>query len=145
MSAFQLMPALSDEEYAALRDDIEARGVLVPVEIDADTGEVLDGHHRLRIAAELGVEAPTFARSFASDEERIEHVLSLNLMRRHLTTDQRARLVAELRKQGWSLRRIAERLDVAPATALRDLRGVSNETPAAITGLDDFIDRQRAS
>ena len=32
--AFQVMPALSDEEYAALRDDIERHGVMVPIVVD---------------------------------------------------------------------------------------------------------------
>lgn len=81
---FQLFPSLRPDEYEALKADIAARGILVPVEIDADTGEILDGHHRLQIAQDLGVEAPKIARHFATDADRLAHVISLNLKRRHL-------------------------------------------------------------
>ena len=84
LSTYQVFPDLSASEYDSLREDIRLRGVLIPVEIDADTSEVLDGHHRLRIARELGIEAPTVARSFASDADRLAHVIALNLKRRHL-------------------------------------------------------------
>jgi len=80
---FQLFPHLTPDEYAALRADIEARGILIPVEVDQH-GEVLDGFHRLEIAHELGIEAPTVQRTFASEEGRLAHVIALNLKRRHL-------------------------------------------------------------
>ena len=38
---FQVMPPLSAEEYAELKADIQARGVMVPIEYDED-GAVLD-------------------------------------------------------------------------------------------------------
>ena len=79
-----VMPPLSEGEYKALKASIEKSGVLVPVEVDEDTGELLDGHHRLKICQELGIEAPRVLRSFKRDEDRKEHALTLNLMRRHL-------------------------------------------------------------
>lgn len=82
---FQLFPDLRPDEYEALKADIAKRGILVPVEVDQN-GEVLDGHHRLKIARELGIEAPTTQREFADDAERILHVLSLNAKRRHLNS-----------------------------------------------------------
>lgn len=51
---YQLLPPLSDEEYAALRADIAERGVLVPIVRDQH-GNILDGHHRVRIAEDLGI------------------------------------------------------------------------------------------
>jgi N6-adenosine-specific RNA methylase IME4 len=80
---FQLFPALRPDEYDALKADIAERGVLVPVEIDQD-GQMLDGHHRLKIAGELGIEAPTVQREFTDDDARMAHVIALNLKRRHL-------------------------------------------------------------
>ncbi len=44
---YQLLPPLSDDEFASLKADIRVHGVLVPIELDAD-GVMLDGHHRLR-------------------------------------------------------------------------------------------------
>lgn len=106
MSQYQLFDALPDDEYRALRDDIAKRGVLVPIEIDGDSGEVLDGHHRLRICQELGItDYPRAVRSFDSDDEREEHVVTLNVRRRHLNGEQKRRWIE------WFLRRHPERSD----------------------------------
>lgn len=51
---YQLLPPLADDDYERLKADIAVRGVMVAVEFDED-GNVLDGHHRLRIAKELGI------------------------------------------------------------------------------------------
>jgi hypothetical protein len=65
---WQLLPPLSDEEYRALKADIAARGVMVPIERDEE-GNVVDGHHRLRALGELQAEgcilpdAPSIVRS----------------------------------------------------------------------------------
>lgn len=89
-SRWQLFPALPPTEYAALKADIAKRGVLVPIERDAETGELLDGHHRQQIVDELraeGVEVrcpDPVERRWANDEERTEHVLKINLLRRHM-------------------------------------------------------------
>lgn len=77
---YQLLDPLSPEEYAALRADIEARGILIPVEKDED-GNTLDGHHREQIAGELGIGYPTVVRRFASEEEKADHVVKINLSR----------------------------------------------------------------
>lgn len=79
-----VMPPLRTEEYRALRESIKRNGVLVPIEIDDDTGELLDGHHRMRACQELGIKPPIRERHFETDAERKEHALTLNLTRRHL-------------------------------------------------------------
>lgn len=137
---YQLLPDLTEEEFAALKADIAARGVMVPVELD-ETGAVLDGHHRVRACAELGItEYPRIIRPGMSEDEKREHVLALNLDRRHLTREQRRELVGRLRAQGWSLRRIADRLHVTDGTVRNDLSGAQNcapaEAPATVTGSD---------
>lgn len=77
------LPPHTEEEYAALKADISARGVQIPVEVDGG-GQILDGHARWQACAELGVECPTVTRSFSSDDEKLEHVIKLNLIRRQL-------------------------------------------------------------
>ena len=125
---WQLLPPLSDEEYQALRADIAAQGVLVPVVIDEDTGEVIEGHHRLKAWTELrvaGVKVPDYPKQvvrFANDDDRVAFVLAANLFRRHLTREQRAEVVARLRAEGWSLRRIGETVGVSHPTVLGDLK-----------------------
>lgn len=107
---WQLFPNLADDEYEALKADIAERGVLVPVEYD-EHGNILDGHHRVRACRELGIKDwPTVTRGGMDDEAKAEHVLTLNLVRRHLTPSQLANLAASLRAQGWSFPRIAARL-----------------------------------
>jgi site-specific DNA-methyltransferase (adenine-specific) len=83
-SRYQLLPPLSDIEREALKSDIRERGVLVPVEKD-DKGHTLDGHHREELCEELGItDYPVIVRPGLSEEAKIEHVLKINLVRRHL-------------------------------------------------------------
>lgn len=123
---YQLLPPLSDDEYASLKTDIAQHGVLVPVELDTE-GRLLDGHHRLRIWGELraeGVKVPDYpriVRAGLSEDDKVAHVLALNLARRHLTPKQRAEVVGTLRLKGWSLRRIAQVVGVHHDTVRRDL------------------------
>jgi len=80
---YQLLGKLRPEEYAALEADIAKRGVLVPVEVDEE-GRILDGHHRAQIAGRLGIPYETIVRQFDCEEDKREHVLKINLARRHL-------------------------------------------------------------
>lgn len=91
---YQVMLPLSVEDYAVLKADIAARGVLVPVEYD-DDGNVLDGHHRLKACAELGIsDWPRIVRPGWSEEEKRQHARQLNIARRHLTHAQKRGLIA---------------------------------------------------
>ena len=125
---WQLLPPLSDEEYQALKADIGTQGVLVPVVVDEDTGEVIEGHHRLKAWTELraaGVKVPDYPKQvvrFANDDDRVAFVVAANLFRRHLTREQRAEVEARLRAGGWSLRRIGEAVGVSHPTVLGDLK-----------------------
>ncbi|MHB1582986.1 MAG: DNA methyltransferase [Acidimicrobiales bacterium] len=141
---WQLLPPLSDEEFASLKADVAARGIVVPVVVDAETGAVIDGHHRLKAHEELRAEGqkiadyPRDVRRFGSDEERVAVALSLNLARRHLSRAQRRELVASLREQGWSLRRIGEVVGVDDKTVRNDLAGTAEKSavPERIVGKD---------
>ncbi len=77
---------LKPEEFRALRESIREHGQLVPILVSA-AGEVVDGRHRLRICAELGIE-PRFMRlDEAADIESVG--LVVNVARRHLTVEAR--------------------------------------------------------
>jgi len=80
---YQRMPPLRDEELSALRADITRRGVLIPIEKDED-GNTLDGHNREAIARDLGIPCPEVVRHFDSEQAKREHVIKINLARRHL-------------------------------------------------------------
>ena len=85
---YQVMPNLTGEEYAELKEDIRQRGVMVPIEFD-EQGNVLDGHHRLKVCEELGIkEYPRVIRAGLTEEEKRLHARKLNMARRHLTQEQ---------------------------------------------------------
>jgi N6-adenosine-specific RNA methylase IME4 len=88
-----LVPAMAEPEYAALRASIARRGIATPLEV-TKAGVVLDGHHRLRVAAELGL-ASAPVRVVAVEDE-LEHMLLGALTRRHLSESQRAAAVVQL-------------------------------------------------
>jgi site-specific DNA-methyltransferase (adenine-specific) len=132
---YQVLPPLAPEARHALAEDIRRHGVLVAVEVDEE-GNVLDGHHRVELAAELGIDYPVVIRAGMSETERIEHALRLNLLRRHLGPVEWAhafRRLAEARgirlgsqgRQGGktdSVAVFAAELGVTPRTARRRLR-----------------------
>jgi site-specific DNA-methyltransferase (adenine-specific) len=114
----QVMPDLSEAEYAALRESIREHGVLVPVVYD-ERGELLDGHHRLRAAGELGItNYPSEVVPCADDAERRTLARALNCQRRHLSQEQRRALIADQVRDmpTWSDRRIADTLGVSHVT-----------------------------
>lgn len=141
---YQVMPPLSAEEYAALRSDIADRGILVPVVRDQH-GTLLDGHHRVAIAEELGIDCPTEVRKVADEAEARDVAFTLNLARRHLTREQKRQLIAaEVQaRPDDSDRAIGRRLGCDHKTVGSVRREVSGEIPrppAAMTAAE----RQRA-
>lgn len=127
MTKHPILPALSEEEYAALKADIAAHGVLSPIELD-EAGNILDGHHRVRICREVGIkDFPSIIRTGLSEQEKIEHMLAVNLARRQMTKAQRQDVVLTLRRQQWSSPRIAAALGVSDQTVLNDLKDATSK------------------
>ena len=91
---YQVMPPLSAEEYQELYEDIKANGVMVPIVVDEDE-VIVDGHHRAKIAAELGIPCPEEMIEGKSESEKRNIAFTLNLKRRHLNREQRRALIAE--------------------------------------------------
>lgn len=89
MNNYQFMRPLLKSEYEELKADIASRGVMVPIEFD-EQGNVLDGHHRLQICSELGInDYPKVIRAGMSEAEKVEHSEKLNSARRQMTADDR--------------------------------------------------------
>ena len=93
MTAYQVMPGLTADEYEALRDDIREHGIRVPVDVD-ENGQVLDGHHRSLIAAELGVDCPRRVVEGLDAAGKVAHAIAVNVHRRNLTREQRRDIIA---------------------------------------------------
>lgn len=79
-------PSMSDEDFATLKADIAAHGQREPIIVHE--GMVLDGWHRYRACADLGIKPQQF--TFDASADPVAFVLSNNLHRRHLTPSQRA-------------------------------------------------------
>jgi len=87
-----LFPAMTAEEYAALRDDIREHGLLHPIVMHDE--QILDGRHRYRACVELGIE-PETTYYLGECGSPISFVLSENAKRRHLDKSQLAAIAVE--------------------------------------------------
>lgn len=115
---YQIMPELARAEYEELKSDIRLRGVMVPIEHD-EHGNILDGHHRLKICEELGIQDyPTVIRAGMTESEKRFHARKLNMARRHLTQEQRREMIRDTLAETpeKSDRQIAEGLGVSNST-----------------------------
>ena len=87
------IPQGSEKEFLELSADIKRNGVKMPIVVFDK--QVLDGRHRVAIASALKI--PVRVDEFkGTAEEARDHVVSLNVMRRHLTVAQRGLIVREL-------------------------------------------------
>jgi len=142
MTTYQIMPELSQEDYLALKQDIAERGIQIPIEIDA-AGNILDGHHRLRAWKELRDTGwdlqdkyPRVVRLFETEEQKRNHIRALNILRRHLTKEQRDDQWAAMRADGMSYRQIAEVSGVAPNTVRSATVQNCTVQPTVVIGKD---------
>jgi ParB-like chromosome segregation protein Spo0J len=87
----QIVPEMPPKQYAALKSDIKQRGVIVPVL--RYEGKLFDGRGRWRACKELGIKCPV--RDYDGTNP-VADIISLNVVRRHLTTSQRALIAAHL-------------------------------------------------
>lgn len=94
VTRYQVMPPLSPDEYQELYDSIKSEGVHEPVHIDED-GVIIDGHHRSKIAKELGIPCPVITHDGLSESKKRSLAFTLNLKRRHLNREQRRALGLE--------------------------------------------------
>lgn len=88
-----------DSHLGELRKDIEERGILTPLQAivvtkkmgEVTNGRLLSGHNRWRIARDLGLEhVPVqWIKSDLDEEREKEFVVKDNLLRRHLSKEQR--------------------------------------------------------
>ena len=101
---YQLLPGLSSDEYESLRADIAANGLRDPIVLRSGTGEIVDGHHRVRICAEIGIDPDVLEIEFASDAEAKAYALRVNTNRRQMSSQQWRTVREEQRRVYWELR-----------------------------------------
>jgi hypothetical protein len=88
----QTFPELSADEFQELVADMKAHGQREPITLYE--GQIVDGVHRARACVALGV--TPMVREWKGPGGLAEYVVSLNLLRRHLTPSQRATLAARV-------------------------------------------------
>jgi hypothetical protein len=114
-----VLPAMTEDEYEALRESIFEHGQLVSI-IATHDGEIVDGHARARACRQLGVEPriESLPPGFEADELK-SLALVVNVCRRHVTTASARRGIARaelLRDPSRSDRAIAVAIGVSPTT-----------------------------
>lgn len=78
-----MMPPMSQDEYSALKESIKVKGLDYPIDVNKK-GEILNGHHRLKICRELGIEPEHRIRDFKDSQQEKRFVIESNIMHRHL-------------------------------------------------------------
>jgi hypothetical protein len=92
----RIFPPMDRAALDALLADLAKNGQQQPI-IVTPKMEILDGLHRYRLMARMGMGMEMEHEVFeGTDEEALALVVSLNLVRRHMTTSQRAAVAAEI-------------------------------------------------
>lgn len=137
----QLFDALPSHIEDALRASISRFGVLVPVVKDQH-GRIIDGHHRSRVADQLGVKYRVDVLQVSDEDEAREIARTLNSDRRQLTEEQRRAVAIELRQQGHSYRAIGGALGVSHTQARQDVEAARLESTFQSSPEPDRVVRQ---
>lgn len=144
MSAkYQLFDDLTEKAYQALKDDIETRGIIVPIEVD-ENGDILDGHHRVKAWKELvnekkikkGDQYNRIVRANMSEQEKRNHVRALNIIRRHLSKEDQQKMWKAMREDGATYEAIAEASGVGTKTVQRNLESTLSNDKVQTIGKD---------
>src|SRR5262245_45192290 len=92
-----LLPAMSEEEFKVLTEDIRTNGLRVP--IVTYQSAILDGRHRYKAATEAKIaltEKDFVEFKPNSKDTPLKFVISQNVNRRHLNESQRAVIAASI-------------------------------------------------
>jgi phage N-6-adenine-methyltransferase len=88
-----LFPLLEGEDYNNLKEDIKKNGQLEAIYLFDN--QIIDGRNRYRVCLDLGIK-PKIKEYGGKKEDLLSFILSLNLHRRHMSTNEKALLGVEL-------------------------------------------------
>jgi len=89
-----LFPQIENGEFDDLVADIKKNGLISPIVLASD-GRIADGKNRYRACVEAGV-TPRYEHWKGTPEDLLDHVIAMNVKRRHLTESQRSMVAAKL-------------------------------------------------
>lgn len=107
-----VVPLPDPDTYNQMLEDIERRGIQVPLDITPD-GVVMDGRTRLTIARTLAI--PEVPVRVIEGADPFDYMVRAALMRRDLTKSQRAMLALELPEYQQAKAEAAERREASKA------------------------------
>lgn len=139
-------PPLEEAELGELRDSIRANGILTPLHIWSHEGRsiLLDGHHRLEVARELGCsEVRALILDIAGREEAIDWILKCQVSRRNVRPQVRAYAVGCLYNRAKSPRG-GDRRSKSAAETLKncsvEIAGTKKMAPSTIKKYGQFAE-----
>lgn len=138
--ALDLMPGGMDEqEFQAFCADVQERGVLMPVTLYE--GKILDGWHRYRAAQKTGC---TFEKKEYKGKDPAGYVASVNVMRRKLSSLQRALVGAKMHRQyGVTQREVCKKLGISNEVVNLALKAIDSKNTKLIKRIEADSDFSR--
>ena len=127
-------PLIEGEEFEKLVDDIKANGLLNPIVLYE--GKILDGRNRFNACLEAGIQ-PLFVEY--DGDSPLNHVVSLNLTRRHLSESQRALIGAKLANLGHG--GVRQGANWHLETSIKDASNLLNVSPRSIKRANKVLEQ----
>jgi ParB-like chromosome segregation protein Spo0J len=127
---------LTDGEFDTLLASIEEHGVLTPVIVWDEADTLVDGHHRVAIAEELGIEYPVKRMHFDDIDAAINFADRLQAGRRNESKEDRDERIRKMRAAGMTYQKIADEVGVGIATVHRAAKDVEVFQSEKLPGAD---------
>jgi hypothetical protein len=121
------IPPIDDFDLRKLRESIQEHGIREPIVVD-EFDKPIDGHNRLMIANELGIECPKRTITGLTEPEKYQLAWTLNLSRRHLSLEQKR---AAWREHRGEVRHLLEENPTRSDRSIADQLGIDHKTVAA--------------
>lgn len=138
---FMMPGGMTPEEFDALCDDIEQRGLVYPITLYQ--GKVLDGWHRYRACHKTGTNIKTMEYTGTDPDG---YIMACNVLRRKLTSIQRAVVAAKMhREHKISQRDVCRKAGISNEVLTLVLRALETNNTRLISRLENDTDMTRGS
>lgn len=124
MSEFDSIRSEAGDDLAELKQSMSAHGWVKQLPAFKDeTGNVIAGHRRLKVAQELGIQPVIVV--LTGDVDKMALAIASNVGGRPMTKEDRQKLAAYLyEKKQWTMQRIGDALNVSQRQISTDLSGL---------------------
>lgn len=140
----KLFPLMPENEFKQLKSDIAKNGQVEPIIVDHSGKILLDGRNRLKACKELGIE-PRVERYMGRPGTEREFIWSKNVLRRHLSDDQRAMLSQRWAAAEKEAAKQRQREHGGTAPGRRRKRNTSGESAQSVRARSALAKKARVS